>query len=56
MNSFSCMCAPGYKGVNCSIEVDKCAVTPCQNNGTCTNEISDFTCWCLSGFKGEKNN
>lgn len=31
-------------------DVDECASNPCQNNGTCTDEVNQFQCSCLGGF------
>ena len=33
-------------------DVDECASMPCQNNGTCVDDINRFTCDCISGFMG----
>ena len=32
------------------LDVDECASNPCQNNGTCTDEVNQFQCSCLAGF------
>eukprot|EP01052_Picozoa_sp_SAG31_P037374 SAG31_NODE_4817_length_2935_cov_2.091678_2_plen_712_part_00 len=31
---------------NCDIDVDECASSPCQNNATCHNYVSDYECDC----------
>ncbi|KAL4218702.1 positive regulation of smoothened signaling pathway [Mactra antiquata] len=31
---------------------DNCQSQPCQNNGTCSDKIDDFTCTCTEGFNG----
>ncbi len=33
---------------------DTCVNTPCQNAGTCTNEVNTFTCHCAAGFTGNR--
>ena len=33
-------------------ERDDCASSPCQNGGTCVDEVADFRCECLEGFLG----
>ena len=34
------------------LEVDHCGSSPCQNNGTCVDDIADFKCECVNGWKG----
>ena len=29
------MCYTGYDGKQCQVDIDECASTPCQYNGTC---------------------
>jgi len=50
---FTCDCLPGYDGINCEIDTDKCSPDPCQNGATCT-ETTDgkYSCECLTGFEG----
>ena len=45
----SCCCAVGYTGDNCETETDECASDPCQNDGTCDDELGYYTCTCLDG-------
>ena len=33
--------------------LDDCDPNPCQNGGSCTDEISSFTCDCVDGYAGE---
>ena len=33
-------------------DVNECASMPCQNNGTCIDDINGFTCNCTSAFTG----
>ena len=32
---YTCQCAPGFAGPNCSINIDDCAFNPCENGATC---------------------
>ncbi|XP_053708828.1 sushi, nidogen and EGF-like domain-containing protein 1 isoform X2 [Synchiropus splendidus] len=50
--SFTCSCLAGFTGRRCQINVDECASQPCQNGGTCEDQINSFTCHCPSGFTG----
>ena len=35
-----------------TIIADKCASSPCQNHGTCTYDLTKYTCTCVAGYKG----
>uniref|UniRef100_A0A0K0EUC6 Neurogenic locus Notch protein n=1 Tax=Strongyloides venezuelensis TaxID=75913 RepID=A0A0K0EUC6_STRVS len=49
-----CLCHEGFKGDNCSIQIDYCGNNPCLNGGTCQNIIGGYECHCLPGF-GKKD-
>ena len=34
------------------LEIDLCADSPCENNATCQNFKTYYTCTCLAGFQG----
>ena len=34
------------------LDIDDCANNPCENGGTCIDEINDFTCTCVPGYEG----
>ena len=36
----------------CGLDIGECVSVPCQNNGTCVDEINRFTCICANGFSG----
>ena len=36
LNAFTCMCADGYTGVDCGIDINECDLTSCENGGFCT--------------------
>ena len=38
--------------IDCSLDIGECTSAPCQNNGTCIDEINRFTCNCADGFSG----
>ena len=33
-------------------DIDDCANSPCQNGGSCTDGVNQFTCQCVPGFTG----
>lgn len=49
---FTCECAAGFTGPDCSEDVDECAGGGCSGHGTCTNTVGSFTCACDPGFSG----
>ncbi|CAL8252359.1 unnamed protein product [Merluccius merluccius] len=50
--SFTCSCLAGFTGRRCQIDVDECSSSPCQNGGTCRDQINSFSCHCPPGFSG----
>ena len=34
------------------LDIGECSSVPCQNNGTCVDEINRFSCNCTSAFTG----
>lgn len=51
---FKCVCVDGMVGTYCSVEVNECDSSPCENGGTCIDKIGEFVCECFPKFKGEK--
>ena len=33
-------------------DIDDCAITPCQNGGTCSDGVDSYTCSCAAGYSG----
>ena len=33
-----------------TIEINECLSTPCQNNGSCVNQINQYYCVCSTGY------
>ena len=32
------------------IDIDECASSPCQNGGTCVDQVNDYLCQCAPGY------
>lgn len=50
-----CVCDPGFEGdpnAGCT-NIDDCDPSPCQNGGTCTDEVEGFTCACPDEWAGK---
>ena len=51
-NDFRCICNQGFMGNTCQINIDDCALEPCQNSGLCIDGINEFSCECRAGYEG----
>ncbi|KAH3796462.1 hypothetical protein DPMN_150030, partial [Dreissena polymorpha] len=52
--TYQCHCNPGWRGVNCSEDIDECTTgTPCQNGATCQNNPGSYRCECATGYTGD---
>lgn len=52
--SYRCDCEPGWVGKNCDLDRNDCLPSPCQNAGTCIDQLNGFTCKCRQGFRGKE--
>ncbi len=48
----TCQCDADFTGTLCETNIDNCSPNLCQNGGTCTDGVDDFTCACPGGFGG----
>lgn len=39
-----------FSGPRCNVDIDECASSPCNNGGTCINEVNGFRCVCPEGY------
>ena len=39
-------------GYNCEVNIDECASTPCQHDGTCVDRTNAYECQCQEGVSG----
>ena len=36
-----------------TIDIDECAVSPCENGGSCVNTPGSYSCKCAPGLQGQ---
>ena len=51
-NSYRCVCQPGYTDQNCQTNINECASNPCQNGGSCADQVNGFACTCTESYTG----
>ena len=52
-SSYYCMCAPGFEGTYCGIDIDECASNPCGEHGkSCVDRVNGYHCTCELGWTG----
>ncbi|KAK3083937.1 hypothetical protein FSP39_005650 [Pinctada imbricata] len=53
INMFTCNCEAGYDAsTNCQEEINECDSNPCQNGGTCNDQLNSYSCTCSPGYTG----
>ncbi|ELK05528.1 Delta-like protein 4 [Pteropus alecto] len=50
--SYTCICRPGYTGVDCELKLSKCDSNPCRNGGSCKDQEDGYHCLCPPGYYG----
>ena len=54
VNRYQCVCAPGYEGTDCDVEINECTrYRPCENDAICMDLIADYDCVCTGEFGGK---
>jgi hypothetical protein len=55
VSAVSACLTPTRSPVRCAVlaDIDECADAPCQNGGTCTDGVNDYTCTCVTGYSGD---
>jgi hypothetical protein len=46
---YICMCALGFTGRNCQVNIDECVSAPCRQLGVCLDGVNSYTCACMKG-------
>ena len=48
----NCTCKTGWKGVNCSENIDECTINSsvCPTNSICKDTAGSYSCDCLAGY------
>lgn len=52
INTFTCLCPPGFTGNYCQHDINECDSKPCLNGGTCQDSYGTYKCTCLHGYTG----
>lgn len=50
VNEYSHISSPG---LHCEVNIDECSSVPCQNDGTCVDNVNGYTCKCHKGVFGK---
>ena len=51
-NAWTCVCEPGWTGIQCKDGINECLSNPCLNAGVCIDGINEYRCICLTGYTG----
>ena len=48
-----CHLERAFKMIGTFLDIGECSSDPCQNGGTCIDEINAFACICIIGYTGD---
>ena len=48
----ACVHVSDFSIMHFTTDIDECLSMPCQNLGTCVDQVNGFSCQCLAGFTG----
>ncbi|KAK3731831.1 hypothetical protein QZH41_020192, partial [Actinostola sp. cb2023] len=51
--SHRCKCESGFTGANCEVNITDCESSPCQNGGSCEDQVNGYKCACAAGIEGK---
>jgi Notch 1 len=49
---WTCVCEPGWTGIQCKLGINECLSNPCLNAGVCIDGVNEYRCVCLTGYTG----
>lgn len=53
INSYRCLCPPGWGGAHCQLDSDECSGSPCVNAHSCQDLQGGYKCHCQTGWTGK---
>ncbi len=52
-NDYQCLCALGFNGTDCEININDCVQHRCLHGAACKDGIANYTCTCVPGYTGD---
>ncbi|XP_072538089.1 protein crumbs homolog 2b isoform X2 [Salminus brasiliensis] len=52
--NYTCQCAEGFGGPDCTLDINECESSPCTGvQSHCVDEVNGYSCYCPSGYSGD---